>query len=149
MYDKRNHERLLALLRLWLGINNRSKVKLDEAIIKFKAENGLGDGAEVDFNTFSALREAYRRRKANERHPVLRRGDQSDSVAELNLMLRRIIPCFNRDIPLPGGSYFGAQTEEAIKYLRKAFMLEGEPWADGELYERMITELDSQKFFNN
>lgn len=148
MYDMRDRDELLEILRRLLNVKDKSRSKLDEAIIKFKAENNLGEGADVGFDVFSAMRKAYLKRIKNERHRTLMRGEQSAEVEALNLMLRRVIPYFTIDIPTPRGSYFGADTEAGVKYLRGVFLLGGEPFVDGELYERMSTELASQKFFD-
>ncbi len=148
-YHVRERERYIRLLCTWLNVKeSKNALKLNEVVRKFRAENGFSEGADVDHDVFIAIRDAYKKRMKNEKFSTLGRGNQSDDVARLNSMLRRLVPCFTSDIHPPKGSYFGSDTEAAVKYLRGVFMLDGESVVDGELYERMCTELAFQKFFD-
>lgn len=123
-----------------------------EAVRDYQRIKGLPINGTIDYITFLALADDYKcvQRKRAERDYVLSaapfpysRGDYSDDVKVINLMLSEFRDVYHDLTNVGKGGYYSAYTSSAVREIRKIFMMEDSDEVDSALYERMRTELDA------
>ncbi len=119
---------------------------------------GISKNGVLDYETFLALElhhlELRNRRSAsnyiiNDTGFPLTKGEQNKDVLILNLIIDELRKTYKEIGSVNLGSYFNANTENAVKNLQNIFMMEETGVVDSLLFDRLVIELNSQNASSN
>ena len=128
--------------------DDKTKILVKE----FQHENNLDETGIVDYQTFTSLFVKYIRKKRLKKSddisfsPVkfpINIGESSNEIYQINLLLNRLLSYYRIDHSLPLSSFYSVKTADAVKYLRKIYLLEEKDYIDEELYFRLINDYNS------
>ena len=123
-----------------------------EVVRDYQKTKGLPINGTVDYLTFLALAEDYKRvcQDLTAQDAILTgdpfpigRGAYSDDVRVINLLLHELSDEYRSLCPVNRGGYYSAYTAAAVRELRKIFMMDISDEVDKKLYNRMLTEIDT------
>ena len=127
-----------------------------KAVANFQKKKSLPSTGIVDLQTFESLRdiyEEYSRKNAADNclydakgYP-LHFGSRGNDVEVLHALLRSLSTYDENFPPIPRSSYFSEETQEAIRYMQRIFLMEESGIVDGFLFERLEKELDARMAF--
>ena len=135
--------------RFIIGVDSESGVvengiydeKSKLAVRKFKAENGLSENSDIDYETYTVLYQKYK--EANiKRSRTMKRYDRGDDVLMLNMMLGTVGRGYDGFDAPPISDYFSEKTELAVLSMREIFDMGNEAYADALFYERLRVEYE-------
>lgn len=115
------------------------------AVLEFQRNNGLEPNGVVDLFTFELLYSSYREKLIEDR--VGKRidlpfypGDYSDEMREINKMLSSLLDYYRIDHRVTENGYYSKETSEAVKNMRKIYLMKDVDLVDEMLYSRMLLE---------
>ena len=127
------------------------------SVADFQRVEELNETGVVDRETFERLYEVYViLRDANELNnqvesfisfPILP-GQSSRGMIHINGMLGRLMTHYGLTHNLRESSFYSPETEEAVRELRKIYLLDNKELIDEIFYMRMIKDHDSIGLFN-
>lgn len=127
-----------------------------KAVEDFQIRFGLPSTGIVDLVTFEALRSTAKKyMQENSRDSYLysrngyplSRGTSGADVEILHALLRSISE-YEKDLPpIPRSGYFSAETEKAVNYMQKIFLMEQNGIVSAALFERLEEELKARRSF--
>ena len=138
-----------------LGVNETGTFddNTRNTVISLQKKNDLSVTGVVDYETFLIILDNYRKRMLIDRvrsslpfpngFPY-KRGDFNDSIGVLNSMLSLSIDKYCLKLFKPKGNYYSQRTENAVKTLRKIFLLEDKNEIDEEFYEKLQRQHQSR-----
>lgn len=122
------------------------------SVIDFQQKNGLDADGVVDKNTFDLLFAAFTFLSERDRiregldsfilFPLLP-GQHSDPMLHINRTLRRLLDYYGKHHSLRESNFYSGSTSDAVKQIRKIYLLGDKDLIDEELYNRMIKDHDS------
>ena len=127
-----------------------------KAVEDFQIRFGLPPTGTADLITFEALRSTAKKyRQENNRdlylyskkgYPLCR-GSVGADVDVLHALLRSISE-YEKDLPpIPRSGYFSAETETAVNYMQKIFLMEPNGIVSAAFFERLENELKARRSF--
>ena len=126
------------------------------AVIEFQRKSGLEASGIVDFETFEALRDSAALYKKQNAHPThlyaktgypLRFGMSGADIDTLHALLRSIGE-YRRELPpIPRTPYYSHETENAVRFMQRVFLMEESGIVTAELFERLERDLDAKRAF--
>lgn len=122
------------------------------AVIKFQEQNGLESDGIVDMITFDLLYAQYRRKIERDKiqrstnsfvdFPILP-GDFTPALAHINKMMSSLLDNYGVTHDLSDGTYYSRAMSEAVKEIRRIYLLEALDLIDEVLYSRMVNDYNS------
>ena len=139
----------LNLLNSYIAPSGIYDEKTKAAVIKFQNLSNIKSTGVVDYITYSKLFESYT--KVSKVQKIdnnigqnvvfpLRHGDYGEHIYAFNDILSKILNEYGIFHSLRRSMYFSEETEEAVRVLRKMFLME-EGEADQLFYDRVLNEL--------
>ena len=128
--------------------NTRSMVK------RFQTIQNIEVSGTVNYNTFTRLRNEYNKTETKNKVGAIlpfyndfpyKRGDRGPGVSILNTMLSQALEKHAVNIMKPRGEYYSYKTENAVRELRKVFLLEDNGEIDEIFYERLQRQFKMDK----
>ena len=149
IYDKnaaiRNIQRMLSVSQTGLYDSDTEK-----AVLVLQERYSLVANGTVDYNTFSAIVDNYKQKMYNKQNPYLldpkypyKYGDIGDSVLLINQVINYILRDYSFEGVLPRGIFFGKDTVNAVRFLRKVFMMSESDEVDTQFLNRALIEKDA------
>ena len=150
MYRIEDQASAVKELQRLLGLNQTAfyDKKTREAVLMIQKELGLEQTGITDYATFNAIVNKYRNSMSqiwNSNYlfkPIFpyRQGDMNDNVEKINDALKIVLKNFTYEGVIPGGKYYGKDTQDAVIFLRSIFkMIESEE-IDEAFMNRLIFE---------
>ncbi len=128
------------------------------AVIEFQNRNGLEANGIVDLETFDALRAsatAYKEKNEQDEYLYsqngypLRFGTSGADVDVLHALLRSISE-YRRDLPpIPRSSYYSNETENAVRYMERVFLMNESGIVSAALFKRLENDLEAMRAFSD
>lgn len=122
------------------------------SVIYFQADNNLAVTGEVDRITFDYLFGEYSRKNEKQqlnnrlesfiRFPLLP-GQSADGMLHINIMMGRLLDYYRQTHRLRDSNFYSPETSEAVRALRRIYMLPVIDLIDEVLYLRMTRDHDS------
>ncbi len=126
------------------------------AVTEFQRKNGLLESGIVDFETFTALRDSATLCKRKNELPThlyaktgypLRFGMSGADIDTLHALLRSIGE-YRKDLPpIPRAPYYSRETENAVRFMQRVFLMEESGIVSAELFERLEKDLEAKRAF--
>ena len=127
-----------------------------KAVASFQQKKNLPSTGIVDLRTFEELRslcKEYKRKNeadnylyAKSGYP-LEIGSRGNDVEVLHALLRSLSMYDQNFPPIPRCAYFSEETQNAIRYVQRMFLMEENGIVDAILFERLEKELDARIAF--
>ena len=123
-----------------------------EAVRRFQEITGLPSDGTVDFRTFTALYEAYRREKNDfyARDYIVEAtdfpvgiGSKGENVRALHILINELSGEHPEVGGVGTGSFYSANTAESVRAIQRAYGLYESGEVDKMLFTRMCTELEA------
>jgi peptidoglycan hydrolase-like protein with peptidoglycan-binding domain len=115
------------------------------AVLEFQRNNGLEPNGVVDLLTYELLYSSYSEKQIEDR--VGKRidlpfypGDYSDEMREINKMLSSLLDYYRIDHRVTENGFYSKETSEAVKNMRKIYLMKDVDLVDEMLYSRMLLE---------
>lgn len=127
-----------------------------KAVAYFQKKQNLSPTGIVDFDTFKRLRDVYNdysRKNAADDHLYdvsgypLQFGSHGNDVEVLHALLRSLAENDKNFPPIPRSSYFSEETQAAIRYMQRVFLMEESGVVDAFLFDRLEKELNARMSF--
>ncbi len=124
-----------------------------KAVANFQKKNNLPSTGIVDLRTFEELRDTaakYKEKNEADDHLYssngypIQLGSRGSDVEVLHALLRALSAYDTNFPPIPRSSYFSAETQDAIRYMQRMFLLEEDGIVDAMLFSRLEKELDAK-----
>ena len=124
------------------------------AVKTFQKNVGLDASGEVDFLTFNTLYSTYKNAIDNktasnyiltdDEFPFMP-GNIGEDIRIINMLINQLSLVYSEIESVGNGNYYSKKTEDAVRILRRIFMMQDAEYVDKTLYTRMKKELDAHK----
>ena len=124
------------------------------AVIGYQRSHGLEPTGTVDRATFDSIYKDYVSAYQSKRlygaagsfisFPI-REGDMSPEIIHLNRTLENLLCYYGITHRLRCGSFYSSETAEAVRVMRRIYLLADGDYVDEELYLRMMADRNSIK----
>ena len=152
MYSIYNTNAAIKEIQRMLGVNQTGHydAKTRDAVREIQRAYELTETGETDYKTFRAISDNHQREKLkksnchylNSEYPYIY-ADIGENILLINSALSRVLKNYDYEGVYPHGSFFGTETVNGIRFLRKVFLLNGDDSLDSALMNRIMLELDA------
>ena len=152
MYQIYETEKAIKEVQRMLGLNTtgvyekRTRTAVTDLQEKYKTQkSGI-----VDYNTFTLIAEEYRKKNTTRADGFLfyavypfTSGDQGENITKIHSVMKVVLENYEYEGVIPNGNFFGSDTVNGIRYLRKILNINGRDEIDKILLNRIILESDA------
>lgn len=155
MYSLTDKNMAIKEVQRLLGLNQTGQYDAQArlSVSEHQSKNKIPITGTVDYATFESIANAYQEAAdiAYARNFLIQPafpyyfGANDSNVGYINSLIREIFTQYTLESKLPKGNFYSTDTAEAVKALRKIFMLEDGEAVDEILLARMLKERNSIK----
>ena len=137
-------------------ITERSGIYADEtqsAVTDFQKKNNIPPTGIVDLQTFEKMRDTFLEYKRKNEADIylydhkgfpLKQGMRGADIDVLHALLRSLAEYDINFPPVPRSAYFSEETQNAIRYMQRMFLMNEDGNVDAILFSRLENELDAR-----